>query len=154
MPTNTSTTGALYDATRIRLLTFQPTTGLTLAERLAGGLSLVTPPDDAPTPYGAIRFTDTRHRRSQRGRLTAEVEALWVHRPRSKTRELEGIADTADEALFQWESASNGLIVCTAFRRQTLPPFREASDPELVQIRTLYDLVIYPAFLTQYLTPA
>lgn len=155
MPPGTDYTDALYDAIRIRMLTFQPADGgTTLAERLSGGLSLEVPPDDSPSPYVVIRFVDLRHRRGQRGRLTAECEAQFFHSPRSKTRELQRIADVADQAMFDWEYSSGGLIVCTGYRRQTLPAFSESADPEMIRVRTIYDLVIYPAFLTQYLTPA
>jgi hypothetical protein len=153
MAVSTATTDALYDAIKIRLLTFDPPGAqATLAAQLSGGLSFVAPPDSAPTPYGAIRLADIRHRRSQRGRITAELELMLIHRPRAKSRELERLADIADQAMHDWTDATNGMIACTAYRRQTLPPFKE-SDPELVQIRCLYDLVIYPAYLTQYLAP-
>lgn len=153
MPTDT--TAQLYDAIRTRLLTFAPADGTdTLAASLAGGLAFVVPPDNAPTPYAAIRLTDVRHRRSQRGRLTVEVEALFIHRPRSNARALERLVDVADQAMLGWTDATGGLIACTGHRRQTLPPFRESDDPELVQIRVLYDLIVWPSYLTQYLTPA
>lgn len=152
MAVSTATTDRIYDAIRNRLLTFEPDDASgTLAARLSGGLALIVPPDDAPPPYAAIRLSDVRARRSQPGRITVECEALFVHRPRAKVRELERLADVADQAMFRWTDAVNGVIACTGWRRQTLPPFKETSDPEIVQVRTVYDLVCWPALFTQYL---
>lgn len=150
---STTTSDAIMDAARLRMLTFQPGDGSdTLALRLSGGIALVAPPDDAPAPYGVLRITDMRERRSQRGRLTIELEAQWFHRPRAMARSLERIADIADQAMSGWTvTTPGGVIACVGHRRQTMQPLT-GDDPELIRVRDLFDLVCWPRYLTQYLT--
>jgi hypothetical protein len=152
----TDTLAAVYRAIRTRLLTFEPMGGgsmPTLAERLAGGISILTPPDDAPMPYMAIRLQNMRGSlREQGGRLTAELELMAFHRPREMADDLEVLVDVADQAMRQWAYTGDGSIVCVGLRRDTLPPFRDDADPEVVQVRVVYDLIIRPAYLTQYTT--
>jgi hypothetical protein len=148
----TTTMAAVYRAIRLRLLTFEPLDGgLTLAERLSGGVAILTPPDDAPMPYMAIRLQNMRGSlREQGARLTAELELMAFHRPRENADDLEVLVDVADQAMRQWAYTSGGSIACVAQRRDTLPPFRDDADPEVVQIRVVYDLILRPQFLTQY----
>jgi hypothetical protein len=149
---DTSTTAAVYRAIRTRLLTYEPMDGgLTLAERLAGGIGILAPPDDAPMPFMAIRLQNVRGSlREQGARLTGECELQAFHRPREMADDLEVLVDVADQAMRGWA----GLISVVGARRDTLPPFGDSDDPEVVRIRVVYDLILRPAYLTQYTTTA
>ena len=148
----TESTAAIYKAIRLRLLTFEPMGGaLTLAEQLAGGVSIVVPSDTAPMSYMVIRLQNIRGSLRERGgRLTAECELMAFHRPRENADDLELLVDIADQAMLRWRYATGGSVLCVGVRRDTLPPFKNDADPEVVQIRSVYDLIIRPSFLTQY----
>lgn len=148
----TDSMAAVYRAIRLHLLTFEPMGGgLTLAERLSGGISVIAPPDQAPMAFMVIRLQNMRGSlREKGGRLTGELELAAFHRPREMADDLEILVDVADEAMNGWAYTNGGSILCVGKRRDTLPPFGDKDDPELVRIRVIYDLIIRPHFLTQY----
>jgi len=148
----TTSTVAVLTAVQVRLMQFQPLDGSDpINRRLSGGLNLMTVPDSASEPYGALRLVNrVRSNRYQMERVACECECLWFHAPRSKARELEAIADVAEQAMTRWKDASGGAVVCTADRRDTLPPVQTVEDAERVKVRQLFSLVIWPSYLTQY----
>lgn len=150
----TTSMRAVLTVLQVRLLTFEPLDGSApLGRRLSGGLNLLTVPDTAPEPYGAIlldpSLTSGRHKGE---RIAGVIQVRWFHRPRSKAMELEDIADVAQQAMLEWDhlDADGGRIACRGVTRQTTAPVANVSDPERVQSIMRLDVRIWPAFLTQY----
>ena len=71
-------------------------------------------------------------------------------RPRSQKATLEGIADRMDQAMYRYRDAASGFAGTIGKTRNTLPPFKEPADSDVVQIMLEYTLVLWPAYLTQY----
>lgn len=150
-------------ALRTRLLTFSPRAGLPLADVLGaavgtsgadGALFWEAAPDTVTTKtprWGVLRLQNRRSDGDGAEREVAEFEVALFARPRSQKVTLEQCADLCDQAMLRYtETTTGGLIGCWGRLRSTLPPFPSPADAEVVQIRIVYSLVIYPAYLTQY----
>jgi hypothetical protein len=150
----------LETALRTRLLTFAPLTGDTLPNTLGmttggagvdGKLYWEAAPDNSGPRWGVLRLQNRRSEGDGAERELAELEVTLFARPRSQKVTLETCADLCDQAMLRYtEKTSLGLVGCWGRLRSTLPPFTSPADSEVVQIRTVYSLVIYPAYLTQY----
>lgn len=143
---------------RTRLMTFEPLDGSDpLGRRLSGGLNLVTVPDAAAKPYGAIRpINIVRTGRTHLLLVSFNLEALWFHEPRAKALELEDVADVADQALlaeggWHYTDADGGWLRIVGAQRDTMRATRSTeADQELVQVRQLFETRAGLAVLTQY----
>jgi hypothetical protein len=71
-------------------------------------------------------------------------------RPRSQRATLQGVADRMDQAMVRWVDAESGVVAASTSTRNTLPPFKEPADADVVQVMLEYTLRVYPAYLTQY----
>ena len=150
-----ATTEALYKALRTQILDFvaegSPTPD-TLATSLTGqGIYAVQGPDEVTYPYGVMRLQNRRTSGEYNGeRETVDLELLLFHRPRNEQYPLEGLADIADEAMLRYVDNSAGLVFSRERQRDTLPAGTGPADREVVAIRCLYPLTIWPQYLTQY----
>lgn len=157
---NTESTELLYKALRTRLLGFTPTdpgatpggaTPDTLGDALGTRLFVVQAPDTVTYPYGIVRLQARQESGEYAGeRETMELELLLYHRPRAKQYVLEGYADVADQAFLRYVDANGGLIFSGSRQRDTVPMNSLAADREVCAIRCVYDLIVWPEFLTQY----
>jgi hypothetical protein len=166
---STESTTELETALRTRLLEFEPLGGIgTVATELGstasgagqdGNLYWDRAPDNLdrimatlglPLRWGVLRLKNWRDIPGQsEGKLT-ELEVMLYGRPRSQRATLQGIADRMDMAMVRYVDASSGVLASSVSTRNTLPPFKEPADSDVVQIMMEYTLRVYPAYLTQY----
>lgn len=159
---NTDSTADVMKGLRAYLLGFAPMGGGdTLGARLSvvpegsparpNRLYIVNVPDVLVYPYGIMRWMDPETSGATRGnRMAGELETILYHRPRGKAQDLEHAADVYQQAMREFADATDGLVFSRAGRRNTLPPFQDPADREVVMIRLVNDLVVWPNFLTQY----
>lgn len=150
---STTSTEALYKALRTRLLTFQAL-GSPTPETLADSLTdlwVVQGPDNIEYPYGIMRLqARTRSGEYAGEREAMDLELLLYDRPRAQQYVVEGYADIADQALLRYADSSAGVVISGESERDTLPMNTPVSDREVVAVRCVYHLVVWPQFLTQY----
>jgi hypothetical protein len=166
---STESTTGLEAVLRTRLLTFEPLDGSgTVASALGstqtgagadGNLYWDRAPDNLdrimaaqgdPLRWGVLRLKNWRDIPGQsEGKLT-ELEVMLYGRPRSQRATLQGVADRMDQAMVRWVDADNGVVASSTSTRNTLPPFKEPADSDVVQVMLEYTLRVYPAYLTQY----
>jgi hypothetical protein len=148
-----ATTQALYASLRTKLLDFIPEGGATpdsLGQNLTG-IYIVQGPDTVSYPYGIMRLQarqTTGEYNSERE--TLDLELLLYHRPRSQQYVVEGYADIADQALLRYRDTTSGLVFARERQRDTLPQGTGVGDREVVGVRLLFPLVVWPVWLTQY----
>jgi hypothetical protein len=165
----TDSTTALEAQLRTRLLTFEPLGGLTtVAAELGstesgagadGNLYWDRAPDNLdrtmaalslPLRWGVLRLKNRRSDMENAEREVVELEVMLYGRPRNQKAVLEGVADRMDMAMRRYRDASSGFLGSIGKTRNTLPPFKEPADSDVVQIMLEYTLVLWPAYLTQY----
>jgi hypothetical protein len=166
---STESTTGIEAVIRTRLLTFEPLGGATtVADELGstasgagqdGNLYWDRAPDNIdrlmldlglPLRWGVMRLKNWRDIPGQsEGKLT-ELEVMLYGRPRSQRATLQGIADRMDQAMVRYVDAENGVVAASTSTRNTLPPFKEPADSDVVQVMLEYTLRVYPAYLTQY----
>lgn len=156
---STDSTSDLENAIRTRLLTFSPLAGLPLADVLGttvsgagsdGKLFWDAAPDNAGPRWGVLQLKNRRSDGDGQEKELAELELMLFARPRSQKATLEQCADLCDQAMLRYVDATSGVIGCWSRLRSTLPPFVSPADTEVVQIRCVYTLVLWPAYLCQY----
>lgn len=149
---STFSTESIYRAIRARALGFAALGGSSAATLLGSRWYQVQPPDNVAYPYAVMTVLD----RTKSGEYNGEredwlVEFQFAARPRSELAAIERVADVVDEALLSWADPTSGLIFSRGERsRSTLPPFELPADREVCVIRSVYRLVVWPRFLTQY----
>lgn len=131
---------------RVRLLTHRRAPGAqTLAERLPGGVSQGTPSDQATYPYGVFRFLNVRETPDQGDpRWQGSVELFVFHGSRAEADALEETTDMGVAALVSYRDLDRGVHRVRLADRDTMPPFTERSDPEVIQTRTVFDILLVP----------
>jgi hypothetical protein len=153
MPTITDSRDALMDAARERLETYQSGGDLkSLAERLPGGVRRANAvPDTNPFPYAALRLINGRQATDNQLRYHVDLECfLFGHgRTDAVMRELEASATIVERALNSWRDTAGGLFSCRVTDTDDVPPFDEPADKEVVQIRVIAHLRLYPHWLAQ-----
>lgn len=166
---STESTTALEATLRTRLLEFEPLGGggsvaLELGSTESGAgqdgnLYWDRAPDNLdrlmsdlglPLRWGVLRLKNRRRSDENPERELAELEVMLYARPRSQKAALEGIADRMDQAMRRYRDMTSGVVACWGATRNTLPPFKEPADNDVVQIMLEYTLVLWPAYLTQY----
>jgi len=147
-----ASTTALLVTIRTRLLSFVPMGGgSTLATLLGSRLYESQAPETATFPYGVFRLTNRLETDGFAGmRESADLEVMFFDRPRSRAEALDLIADVADQALLSWAQATDGITFARFRLRDTLPPAPEPMDRELVVIRQVFPVVLWPTYRTQY----
>ena len=150
--TSTASWTDIYKAVRTRLLTFAPKTGSTVGTLLGNRLYILQGPDTAVFPYGIMRIQSGFQSGQYKGeRLAGELEIMLFARPRSQQQALNLVADTCDQAFLRYHDGSSaGLIFSRERMRNDLPAYGAEVDREVVQIQLLYQLVVWPTYLTQY----
>jgi hypothetical protein len=166
---STESTTELETALRTRLLEFEPLGGIgTVATALGstasgagqdGNLYWDRAPDNLdrlmadlglPLRWGVLRLKNWRDIPGQSEGRLVELEVMLYGRPRSQRATLQGIADRMDMAMVRYVDASSGVLASSVSTRNTLPPFKEPADSDVVQVMMEYTLRVYPAYLTQY----
>lgn len=134
MAGHTLDTDAVEDAIRLRLLTYRSVTGSpTLAERLAGGLHIGSPPDNSDYPYAVLRVLNVRRGDVDGPFFSGEVEVRLFFRPRSEGRALRRANDVAIEALVGFVDLVAGVHDLDVRDADVLPPFPQSADPEVIE---------------------
>lgn len=101
--------------------------------------------------WGVLRLQNRRADGSDgQDAETAELEVMLFGRGRQFKATIERCADMCDEAMLRFDDRTTDLVHCWNRLRSTLPPFSAPADTEVVQIRTVYSLRLYPENLTQY----
>lgn len=151
---STTTSKAVVDAIRTRLLGFTPKTGSTLNTLLGGRLYTVQAPDEPVYPYAVLTYTNRVQTDGYGGlREMGDLEILIHARPRGQQWAAETIADTVQQAVLRWansEANPDGLIFTRHCRRDQVPPMGSPMDRELVVVRVLVPVVVWPRLFTQY----
>lgn len=151
-----ATTHAIVAAIRTRLLDTNPTSGDDLSTRLGGRLYYEQAPATGSVspifPYAVYRLTNRIETDGFAGmRETADVELLIFGRPRGVQQwVVEGCADVADEALLAWQSVTDGIAFSCFRTRDTLPPAPDPMDRDVVMVRLLFPVVLWPTYRTAY----
>jgi hypothetical protein len=158
-------TAGLLATLRDRLLNFDRLAGDTLATILGtsagagsgGKLFIVQAPDNvtdpanAPSRWGVMALKNRRTGGTeQSARDMIDLEVMLFARPRSQQAAMEEAADACDEAMLRYQNLDADLVGNWGRLRNTLPVMTEPADREVVQIRLMYTLVVYPDHLTQY----
>lgn len=158
-------TTTLLATLRTRLLTFDRLQGETLAVILGGTASgagsvgklylvqapdTVTDPANSPSRWGIMSLTNRRSNAENAERELVDLEVMLFARPRNQQAAMEDAADACDEAMRRYEDFTRDAIGCWGRVRNTLPVMVGPADREVVQIRLVYTLVVYPDHLTQY----
>jgi hypothetical protein len=152
----TDSTRDIVTAIRTRLLDFSPTgggadLGTLLGDRLYYGQAPAAGSVAPLFPYGVYRLTNRLETDGFAGmRETGDVEVLLFGRPRSTQWDVEACADLADQALLAWHHTTTGLHFSRFRTRDTLPPAPDPMDREVVLIRLLFPVVLWPTYRTQY----
>jgi hypothetical protein len=156
----TLSTDGLFTQLRTHVLSYIPLTGTTLMQRLGTGtlassrLWKDAPPDTAAYPYGVMRLLNQLTSGEYNGeRERIDFEIMLFARPRAQAVALEDMADLIDQAMLRYRDASSGLSFSRSRQRDTLPPPTSPADREVVQIRLVYPLVVWPRYLTQWSDP-
>jgi hypothetical protein len=165
---STDTTSALEATLRTRLLTFVPLSGAgpvldaigtSEGPGLTGNLFWVRVPDNIdkrlaqstdPIRYGVLRLKNRRSDMENPERERMELEVMLYGRPNGQRVAMEAIADTMDAAMLRYKDADGGILWVEARGRQSLPPFREPANSDIVQIMLEYTLVVWRADLIEY----
>lgn len=150
--TNTSSTLAVVQAIRTQLYNFQQSGTNSVSSSLGTRLYVNQPPDNVTFPYAVMRLVNQISNTEYRGdRQTASVEIMIYDRPRSNTSRAEGVADNIDGAMTRLRlQDADGIMFGRSRLRDTIPPMTDPADREVVAIRLLYDIAMWPQFLTQY----
>jgi hypothetical protein len=168
-PVSTESTVDLRSTLRNRLLTFVPLGGgETVAsalgstdsgasadgnlfyDRASDNIDKKLRESNLPLQWGVMRLKNRRASDENAEREVAELEVMLYARPRRLSGAMESIADTMDQAMRRYRDMSSGVIGCVGRTRNTLPPFKEPADSDVVQIMLEYTLVLWPAYLIQY----
>ena len=148
-----ATTEALYTSLRTALLAFQPAGGATPESlgALLTGLWVVQGPDNVSYPYGIMRLQSRQSSGEYSGdRETVGLELTLYDRPRKQQYAVEGYADVAEQALLRYRDVTSGLVFARERQRDTLPQGTGPADREVVGVRLVFPLVVWPVWLTQY----
>lgn len=156
---DTASTPAIVDAVRARVLDFVPVAPSPLAggSLRSRGFKLYASgavPDAAgwSGAYGILRPMNLLT--SAAGlRVAGDLELMLLARPRNPWgAQLEVYADAVDQAMHNVGSTdaagTRGLFFTRGRSRDTLPPFPDPADREVVQVRLVYGVVVYPRSLT------
>ncbi len=157
-------TAGLLATLRDRLLNFTRLSGSSLAEILGstatgsgidGKLYIVQAPDNvttvSPSRWAVMALKNRRTGGTeQSARDMIDLEVMLFARPRSQQAAMEDAADACDEAMLRYQNLDADLVGNWGRTRNTLPVMTEPADREVVQIRLMYTLVVYPDHLTQY----
>lgn len=155
MAMDTNATRTVYDALRTRALTYVPPAGGTLQSRgfllWSGGYA----PDQTPPSGGWGLARLINNVTSDSGlRIAVDYEVMLFARPRKVWAErLEDYADAFDQAfhavVWRDSTGAKGLAFTKNGRsRDTMPIFSDPVDREIVQIRLVYPVVVWPRYLT------
>lgn len=154
---STATT-LLTGAIRTRLLDFDPAGATTpLRGTLTGGLHTHAPPDNVVYPFGFLRLGTRRTGELDDGALeeAGEVEVVLVGRHRQQLAIIEAAMDVCEQALLHWSTDQVGwLAIRRLANRLTLPPFPQAANAEIVQVRGVWRYTWWPTYRTQYAVAA
>ena len=150
--TYTNTTLQILKTIRSAFLDFQPSVSGSVSGTLADRIYINQPPDNVVFPFVVARLVNNLTTSEFRGdRLTVDAEVTIFDRPRSNTLRAEGVADQMDGAMTRLRRQdSSGLLMCRSRTRDTIVPSGDPADREVVSIRLVYPLVVWPQYLTQF----
>jgi len=154
-----ASTEAIVGLIRARLLTYVPSTTTTITTLLGSRLYY----DQAPAagsvtpkyPYATYRLMNRLESDGYAGmRETGDIEVLFFGRPRGHPSTglwaIERCADVADEALLDWNAVSSGIAFSRFRVRDTLPLPLDGMDRDLVTLRCVYPVVLWPTYRTTH----
>lgn len=164
-----TSTSAIEDTLRARLLTFVPLAGDGLVAVLGvategsgvdGKLYWRNAPDKIDSigknpvtgaiNYGIMALKNRRRDAEQAEREMADFEVMLFGRPDKQKATLELAADIIEQAMLRYVDGTVGLLGCWGSLRNALPPFASPADRDVVQIQLVFTLVLWPAYKTQY----
>ena len=148
-----ASTEAIIVLIRARLLTFAPMGGgSTLATLLGSRLYHEQAPADATYPYAVFRLLNRVESDGFSGmRESGDVEILFLDKPRVNEFAAHAAADVADQAMLDWNDVTAGIAFSRFRARDTLPPANMSPmDRDLIIVRCLYPVVLWPTYRTQY----
>ena len=146
---STDTTKQIVALLLARFKNYVPPTGSKLSVALTE-IYVTQAPDNAVFPYGVMSLTRQQTAGFSGFRETWQVELQLYGSPRSEQWVVEGAADVADQAMLTWEDRTDGVVFGGYRSRWTLPVFPDAADRELVRVRCLYEVGVWPDLFTQH----
>jgi hypothetical protein len=145
----TNTTVAILTALRNFLLNWSsPEDGKKLSNILDVRLYQVRAPDNTVFPYGTLRLS-TRNDGGNNGiRLDGSLEIQLYGRPFTMQPDVYRAADLCDQAMLASRESGAGFVITRTSQRDALPVGTTPVDSEVVGVRLVYSLIIWPTFLT------
>lgn len=151
----TTSTPRLFQLLRAHILAFQGPDGKSPADELGAGatarLYYAQAPAKQEFPFAVCRFINGRTTMGVRKAVDAEI--IIYDRPRARQVAAEQLADYFEGALQGFRSSAAGFVMTSAPDRDTLPITPSPGDAEMVQIRLLVPMIVYPQYLTQHSIP-
>lgn len=116
----------------------------TLAERFWDGRAR----DRTVFPYAVCRLNTRNEGRYHGMRLDGALEIQVFGKPWAQQQSVNAVCDLFDQAMRCLVLQLHGLIICHGFQRDELPEGYGLVDADIVTVRLLYTLAIWPDFLT------
>jgi hypothetical protein len=106
----------------------------------------------SPTfPYVTMLLDRTSTEGYNSYRETGRLDVQVIGRPEAQLTTVEWIADRVDRSLLSLRVASSGFLSCRARTRTTVPQFTAPAELNVVGVRLVFDLWLWPRVLTSRL---
>jgi hypothetical protein len=150
----TDSLAKIFQTIRARVLAFETLSGETVGDDVEARFYYASAPSPGPTTYPCLvgRLINQQITPGL-ARLRADLELMVYDRPRARQLAAATIADRVTAALLSYRDGSSGFLLVTPRSRDSLEPTPPPGDRELVQIRMTFEVIAYPALLSQYAVP-
>ena len=111
-------------------------------------------PDNPTYPFAVMRLNTRNAGRNHGLRLDGSLEIQIYGKPYTQQENVNAVADLFEQAMLLWigNAAGQGLVFSHGTQRDQLPPGPAPIDSEVVTVRLLYTLAIWPQYLTSIAT--
>lgn len=116
----------------------------------------IKPPDSVEPPWALLRWLPLESSGAEHGeREEGDLEILLYARAPRHLDDLDTLTEGLRQAFLQWRhrDGAGGLLFSKRQSWADLPPFSEPADRELVGVRGIVRVVLWPRYLTSVLTP-
>lgn len=148
---STSSTAQIYATIRQALLDHVGAQGERLQDYVGAPprIYVHSQPSPAVFPYLTLLLSRTAQAAFNGYRETAVLEVQAIGKPESQLVTVESAMDVVDQCLLSLTAnTTNGLMVCRARTRDTIPLFTDPAESSVVGVVARYDLYLWPAVLT------
>lgn len=148
---STTSMNLLLALLRDQLLSYKSTSGTSARDSIGEKLYHGRAPDgtEPKFPYAIMRLSLSNDGENFGMRLRGELEVQVFGRPYTMQKAVNDLCDLFDQAMLGFVKTTSGLVFAKGKLRQPLPAASgEPLDGEVVAVRLLYTLVIWPTYLT------